>query len=47
MTIKKNQSTGVYTAHHEEQDGKVIECQAMTASKAMSKVYQAIIRGFL
>ena len=47
MTIKKDTSTGVYTARHESKDGKVIECQAVTASSAMSKVYQAILRGFI
>ena len=47
MTIRKDQSTGVYTARHESKDGKVIECQAVTASSAMSKVYQAKLKGFL
>ena len=47
MTIKKDNQTGLYTARHEERDGRVIECQAQTAASAMSKVYQAIIKGFL
>lgn len=44
MTITKQD--GVYTAIGRTKDGREIECQAMTASHAMVKVYE-VLRGGL
>ena len=47
MTIRKDAITGVYTASHTTEDGRCITCQALTAVKAMVKVYKAVAKGFL
>ena len=43
MTIKKDTSTGTYTAYHTSLDGRVTSCKGLTASRAMSNVYQVIL----
>lgn len=45
MTITKE--GGVYTAVERTKDGREIECQAMTASAAIAKVYSTIAGGLI
>ena len=44
MIIKKDTSTGIYTAYHTSLDGRVTSCKGSTAWRAMSNVYQVILK---